>query len=58
MHPVLTFGLLTRFRRMGGARASGLSDLIDNVDLSCGLGVLAKGRMGTFAPGGVAVEVV
>jgi hypothetical protein len=56
MHPVLTFGLLMRLRRTEGLGV--LSDLIGDMDLFCGRGILAKGRIGTFAAGGVTVEVV
>jgi hypothetical protein len=56
MHPVLTFGLLTRFRRMGGV--SVLSDLNSGSDLFCGRDVLARGRIGTFASNGVTVGVI
>ena len=58
MHPVLTLGLPTRLRRMGGVRGSVLSDLDGDSDLFCGRGTLVKGRMATFAPEDVKVELL
>jgi hypothetical protein len=58
MHPVLTFGLPVRVRRVEGFGESVLSDLDGDSDLSCGRRILARGSMGTFAPGDVAIEVM
>jgi small ligand-binding sensory domain FIST len=56
MHPVLTFGLPTRDRRMGGLSVK--SDLDGDIDLFCGRDILAKGSIGNFAPGDVTVELL
>ena len=50
MHPVLTFGLPVRVRRVGGVGVSVLSELDGDIDLFCGRGVLARGNIGTFGP--------
>jgi hypothetical protein len=57
MHPVLTFGLPTLLRRMGSTAELLLSVPGGEGDLFCGRGTLANGKIGTFAPGGVVVEV-
>lgn len=56
MHPVLTFGLPTRDRRMGGK--SVVSDLGSDIDLFCARDILARGSIGNFAPGDVTVELL
>jgi hypothetical protein len=57
MHPVLTFGLPTRFRRIGSIAELLLSVPGGEGDWFCSRVTLANGRIGTFAPGGVVIEV-
>jgi hypothetical protein len=58
MHPVLTFGLPTRYRLTGSVATLIWFVFGGDSDLLCGRGALTNGAIGTFSLRNAVVEVV